>query len=81
MRSAHRKPLSRGLALTIAWGGMVITLLVVVAFVAYVNQRVAPKVMSPPAAQAAPVLEPEPAMPDALWDAERADMLARRWTR
>lgn len=71
----HRKPRSSRGAIVLVWGAMVAVLLVVVAFVAYVNQRVAPKAMAPRQVQAAPVLEPELAMPDALFDAERMERL------
>ena len=74
----HRKPLSRRAALAIAWGGMVLSMLAVVACVTWVNQRVAPAAMAPRAVQAAPVGEPEPAMPDALWDPTRAELLLLR---
>jgi hypothetical protein len=76
MTSPHRKPLARGWALTIAWGGMVLTLLLVVAFVAWVNQRVAPQAMAPRAVQAAPAVEPTlPETLSALFDAARMECL------
>ena len=52
MTSPHRKPLGRGAALTIAWAGMVATLLLVVAFVAWVNARISPPPITPEAVQA-----------------------------
>jgi len=81
MSSPHRKPLGRGAALTIAWAGMVATLLLVVAFVAWVNARISPPPITPRAVQAAPQAQLEPE-PDALWEVERAERIfTRRWTR